>query len=774
MKKLLSIFLIAFVGLAFLSNKDSYAQTTCDVVLEVSIDYWYFEGYYQVYDQNYNVILSWQTFSNSYQTRTHTLPALTDGSTYLVYLYDSYGDGGISGTVTENGNLLTSWSGYSYSQWGYNYFDVVCSGPAIPNDDCDGAEPISCGQTIAGSTTDATEDYALYCNTSNTAPGIWYSFTGNGDCINLTTCNPSTNYDTKLSVYTGDCVSGLVCVAGNDDDFSCSSSIYFSTVDFQTVVGEEYLVLVHGWSANTGDFELSLSCSPGPINDDVCNATPLTLGVATTADNYCSSAQSGEISPGPGTGISTCNSNDGWCSFETNVQTSVWYTFQAPAGGCVSISAGPIDYQLAVYDVGSCGDFTSYTKMAANDDGGLGFAPYIDQLSCLEPGKTYYIQLDGYNGTQGAGTILVEDCGNAPLTADAGACQTNFDGWDGVDQYNYLTGSGSGGFPGYSYSWSPTSSIVSGANSQTATVDPSVPTTYTLTVTDSKGCTATSTVFVDVVNVDCSNNGNAKKVEVCHVPPGNPANAHVICISENAVGTHLDEHTDNLGYCGNPCLTTNDPPPPCTDVNISITTDFFGSETSWELVNVTTGSTIESVGNTLSSSTTYTYSYCLDLSQCYEFRIYDSYGDGICCFWGAGGYSITLGGTVVGSPTGGAFGFSETVEIGDCNNQVLRLAADEEQIISTDITTDLASLTAYPNPLENTASFDFILPETDNATLKVVNIKGDKIGVLYSGIAEGGESHKVTFDATELPSGIYFVQLITSTEFIKEKIVIIK
>ena len=46
--------------------------------------------------------------------------------------------------------------------------------------------------------------------------------------------------------------------------------------------------------------------------------------------------------------------------------------------------------------------------------------------------------------------------------------------------------------------------------------------------------------------------------------------------------------------------------------------------------------------------------------------------------------------------------------------------------------------------------------------------------MLYSGTAVGGQNHKVTFDATELPSGIYFVQLVTSTEFIKEKIVIIK
>ena len=38
------------------------------------------------------------------------------------------------------------------------------------------------------------------------------------------------------------------------------------------------------------------------------------------------------------------------------------------------------------------------------------------------------------------------------------------------------------------------------------------------------------------------------KVDVCHVPPGNPENAHTITISENAVSAHLD-HGDLIGAC---------------------------------------------------------------------------------------------------------------------------------------------------------------------------------------------------------------------------------
>ena len=39
------------------------------------------------------------------------------------------------------------------------------------------------------------------------------------------------------------------------------------------------------------------------------------------------------------------------------------------------------------------------------------------------------------------------------------------------------------------------------------------------------------------------------KQAVCHIPPGNPANAHTICISKSAVDKHVSQHGDYLGAC---------------------------------------------------------------------------------------------------------------------------------------------------------------------------------------------------------------------------------
>lgn len=41
---------------------------------------------------------------------------------------------------------------------------------------------------------------------------------------------------------------------------------------------------------------------------------------------------------------------------------------------------------------------------------------------------------------------------------------------------------------------------------------------------------------------------DTKKTTICHIPPGNPANAHTICVGNAAVPAHID-HGDFLGTC---------------------------------------------------------------------------------------------------------------------------------------------------------------------------------------------------------------------------------
>ena len=52
---------------------------------------------------------------------------------------------------------------------------------------------------------------------------------------------------------------------------------------------------------------------------------------------------------------------------------------------------------------------------------------------------------------------------------------------------------------------------------------------------------------------------DAPKVAVCHIPPGNPANEHSICVGAPAVEPHRHHHGDTIGA---PCLSDLPPPPP--------------------------------------------------------------------------------------------------------------------------------------------------------------------------------------------------------------------
>jgi hypothetical protein len=64
-----------------------------------------------------------------------------------------------------------------------------------------------------------------------------------------------------------------------------------------------------------------------------------------------------------------------------------------------------------------------------------------------------------------------------------------------------------------------------------------------------------------------------KKVLICHIPPGNPDNAHTICVSTHAVEAHQAHHGDLIGACddgdgdvdGGVDVPEDPPPPPPED-----------------------------------------------------------------------------------------------------------------------------------------------------------------------------------------------------------------
>ena len=131
-------------------------------------------------------------------------------------------------------------------------------------------------------------------------------------------------------------------------------------------------------------------------------------------------------------------------------------------------------------------------------------------------------------------------------------------------------------------------------------------------------------------------------------------------------------------------------------VIVNITTDRDASESTWQIKN-STGTVVSSGGpwtNLTAIGTTVQtpVQVALNPSQCYTFIMKDSYGDGMCCQYGNGGYSVTgANGAVLAS--GGDFDDSET-------------SSFKTGVLGVDELNSIA-LNVYPNPATDAVNVVF-------------------------------------------------------------------
>lgn len=79
----------------------------------------------------------------------------------------------------------------------------------------------------------------------------------------------------------------------------------------------------------------------------------------------------------------------------------------------------------------------------------------------------------------------------------------------------------------------------------------------------------------------------------------------------------------------------------------------------------------------------------------------------------------------------------------------------------------------YPNPFNPTTQIQFDVPEQADLSLEVYNITGQRVAVLANSTYQPGR-HTVTFDASNLASGIYFYRLQSGSFVQTEKMMLIK
>ena len=207
-------------------------------------------------------------------------------------------------------------------------------------------------------------------------------------------------------------------------------------------------------------------------------------------------------------------------------------------------------------------------------------------------------------------------------------------------------------------------------------------------------------------------------------------------VTLDSVNNSTDDNTENDTAVSQ---TTKASSFSSTTVVLNLTTDNYGDETSWELKN-SAGTIIYQGGQSgnYGDNSTITQTFELNEDECYTFTIYDEYGDGICCNYGMGSYSLTAGEETIFA--GGQFNASESTSfiIGSLS------------VGGHDNTFEGISL--YPNPTKGilNISVSSELPESY---------------VIYNTLGQTVKSQKVnnssdlTINTSSYSNGVYFVKI---------------
>jgi len=140
-----------------------------------------------------------------------------------------------------------------------------------------------------------------------------------------------------------------------------------------------------------------------------------------------------------------------------------------------------------------------------------------------------------------------------------------------------------------------------------------------------------------------SDNGSCQNNDVCGICGGDGSSC-TGCTDPTSCNYDSSATIDDGSCIGNG-----------VEITFTILTDDYPGETTWSVTDAA-GATIMS-GGPYSTTAIFTTTACV-ATGCYDVTINDSYGDGICCAYGVGNYSMSSDGNTL--VTGGEFLYTET------------------------------------------------------------------------------------------------------------------
>ncbi len=468
-----------------------------------------------------------------------------------------------------------------------------------PNNTCAAATPVLCGNTYNGVTTGVAHSMPAsacpYNGASSTGGQNWWKFDATSDqAVTVSTCGLS-DFDTRISVFTGTDCNSLSCVAMVDDSPGCANGS--GTVTVNVTTGGSYWIAVHGAGAAEGTYQMTVNCA------SVC--TP-------PANDQCGGAIAlgNTVADGTGTPVeytNECATVDAptTCSGALPVQ-GVWFTFNTgnfdhtlitllDNGENAQYDASTLDY--ALYS-GTCAGLGATSSEGCSVDA-AGF-----NVESLTPNTEYRLLVynNGGSGVEGTFGLLVEHPAHndASITAILDPAPGLLCGSTMAPQVTLLNNGDndltsvqityglSSGTP-YVYNW--TGNLAYGASANiTLPTAPAV-----------AGASQTLTIATSLPN------GSADDI------PANDGQSIGVDVGGEAVVVNIQ-------------LDAN--------INEGLTWDIY-DETYTDYVSG--GPYTAGQANMLISEY-----HCLPTinSNCYFFHLYDSYGDGLCCANGNGYWEL--------------------------------------------------------------------------------------------------------------------------------------
>lgn len=79
----------------------------------------------------------------------------------------------------------------------------------------------------------------------------------------------------------------------------------------------------------------------------------------------------------------------------------------------------------------------------------------------------------------------------------------------------------------------------------------------------------------------------------------------------------------------------------------------------------------------------------------------------------------------------------------------------------------------HPNPFNPSTTVEYSLPQAENVKLAIYNLIGEEIDILVNDYQQAG-AYQLTFDAANLPSGIYFYNIVAGSFVETKKMILLK